>query len=273
VYPGVLVASSLLDSRATRWRAALPRAGPDTALSNLSALEVWDLPVPRRDEVHVTIARDRRLRVAGIVAHRRLGFVAEPPDVVVRRDVAVTRLERTLVDAWPLLDGDAQRAPLLAAVGRRWTTAERVLAALRARPPARPYPATLRALLDKVAIGCRSELELWGYDRVFIGPGMPALERQVPVSIDGRTIHLDLLHRPTGTNFELDGAKWHDGLSQRERDVRRDADLAKLGIHTIRFTHDRLTLEPEAVRRDVLAILARFVVNPDDTHRTVSHPD
>ena len=275
VYPGVLVARKLLASRTARWRAALLRAGPDAALSHLSALEVWDLPVPGRDEVHVTIARDRRLRVAGIVAHRRAGFVAEPPAVVVRQDVAVTRLERTLVDAWSLLEGDTQRAPLLAAVGRRWTTADRVLAALRAHPPGRADQATLRVLLHKLTIGCRSELELWGYDRVFVGPGMPALDRQVPVSIDGRTIYLDLLHRPTLTNFELDGTKWHDGLSQRDRDVGRDADLAKLGIHTIRFTHDRLRLEPDAVRRDVLAILdrrAELVVNPDDTNRTLGHP-
>jgi very-short-patch-repair endonuclease len=83
------------------------------------------------------------------------------------------------------------------------------------------------------------------------------MERQVPVRIDGRTIYLDLLHRPTATNFELDGTKWHDGTSQRERDLRRDADLAKLGIQTIRFSHDRLILEPQTVRRDVLAILTR----------------
>ena len=60
---------------------------------------------------------------------------------------------------------------------------------------------------------------------------------------------------PSNT-VELDGAKWHDGVSQRERDVARDAALAELGIHAVRFTHDRLRLEPEKVRRQAAAILA-----------------
>jgi hypothetical protein len=256
VYAGVLVANGLAGTRMGRWRAALLRTGPDVALSHVTALEVWGLRVSRADEVHVTTAPHRRIRVAGIVAHRRAGFAAAPPLVLVRQDVAVTNLELSLVDSWPLLDGDGQRGPLLDAVGRRWTTAGRVLTALRASGHHLPGRAALRNLLAKIEAGCRSELELWGYDHVFTGPDVPPMERQIPVRVDGRTVYLDLLHRPTATNFELDGAKWHDGTSQRERDLRRDADLAKLGIQTIRFSHDRLTLEPQAVRRDVLAILA-----------------
>jgi len=257
VYAGVLMARRLAGTRMGRWRAALLRTGPDVALSHVTALEVWGLRVPRANEVHVTTAPDRRIRVAGIVAHRRLDFAAEPPQVVVRQDLAVTNLELSLVDAWPLLDGEGQRGPLLDAIARRWTTAGRVLTALHASSPRLPGRIALQTLLKKIAAGCRSELELWGYDHVFTGPDVPAMERQVPVRVGGRTIFLDLLHRPTATNLELDGTKWHDGTSPRERDLRRDADLAKLGIQTIRFSHDRLTLEPETVRRDVLAILAR----------------
>jgi hypothetical protein len=256
VYAGVLLAPDVANSRSGRWRAALLRAGPGAALSHLTALEVWGLPVPRHDEVHVTTGRARRVRVDGIVGHRRRGFVAEPPHVLVRYGVSVTSLERSLVDAWPLLDGDAQRAPLLQAFGRRMTTADRVVRALE-ETPRLPGRVALRALLNKIAAGCRSELELWGYDQVFTGPGMPALERQVPVKVDGRTMYLDLLHRATATNFELDGTKWHDRVSQRERDVARDAALATVGIHAIRFTHDQLTLDPQRVRRQVIAILDR----------------
>jgi hypothetical protein len=256
LYSGVLLAPDLAHTRAGRWRAALLRAGPNAALSHITALEVWGLPVPRCREVHVMTGRERRLRVDGIVAHRRCGFLAEPPHVLIRDGVTVTRLEQSLVDSWPMLDGDAQRAPLLQAVGARMTTADRVSDALRTNTPRLPGRAALRALLGKIAAGCRSELELWGYDHVFVRSGIPVLERQVPVKVDGRTVYLDLFHRPTATNFELDGAKWHDRVSQRERDVARDAALAALGIHAIRFTHDRLTLEPEAVRRQVMAILA-----------------
>jgi hypothetical protein len=256
-YPGVLVAANLRDRPLNRFRAALLRAGPDAALSHTSALSIWGLPVPDGPVVHVMTGPRRRLRIAGVVAHRRQGFTAVPPEVLIRSGLPVTNLELSLVDAWPLAAGDTQRAPLLEAIRRRWTTADRMLAALNAGPHRLPGRAGLRMLLGKVATGCRSELELWGYDQIFTGPGMPPLERQVPVHIDGSTNYLDILHRPTGTNFELDGTKWHDGTSQRERDIQRDAALATLGIHAIRYGHDRLTLEPEAVRQQVLAILKR----------------
>jgi len=256
-FSGVLLSAELADSRLARLRAALLRAGPDAALSHLSALEVWGLPGPRCRDIHVTTGPGRRLRVAGLVSHRREGFVAGPPQAMVRRGLLVTALEQSLVDSWPLAADDAQRAPLLEAVGRRMTTPERVGAVLRTSAPQQSGRAALLALLGKLEAGCRSELELWGHDHVFNGAGLPRFERQVPMRIGRATIYLDLLHRPTATNFELDGAKWHGGYTQRERDVRRDATLATLGIQVVRFTHDRLVLEPAAVRREVLAILTR----------------
>ena len=256
-YPGVILAASLAGNRLVRFRAALLRAGPGAALSHTTALEVWDLPAPPSRAVHVMTGPARRLRVTGIVAHRRGGFVAEPPAVVIRRDLPVTALEQSLVDSWPLASDDTQRAPVLEAVARRLTTADRMLAAVDVHGARLVSRAALRDLLGKIAAGCRSELELWGYDNVFAGPGLPHLERQVPVKVGGSTMYLDLFHRATATNFELDGAKWHGGFSQRERDLRRDATLATLGIQVVRFSHDRLVLEPDAARREALAILTR----------------
>jgi very-short-patch-repair endonuclease len=57
-------------------------------------------------------------------------------------------------------------------------------------------------------------------------------------------------------DFELDGTIAHAAPSDRERDLRRDAELAALGILVVRFTYQRLTREPATVRREVLAILA-----------------
>jgi very-short-patch-repair endonuclease len=55
---------------------------------------------------------------------------------------------------------------------------------------------------------------------------------------------------------ELDGAAWHGSQSQRERAVRRDAQLAALGIVVVRFTHHRLHHEPDRVIDELLSILA-----------------
>ena len=64
------------------------------------------------------------------------------------------------------------------------------------------------------------------------------------------------LNQGERVNFELDGASVHGSPRQRETDLRRDAALAAQGILVVRFTHNRLVREPEAVRSEVLAILA-----------------
>jgi len=254
-FPAVLMVPELTQDEAARRRAALLCGGPSSALSHTSALAAWGAPVPGTGEVHLMTGPGRRIRVPGIVAHRRAGFVVAPPNVVVRAAVPVVRLERAVVDSWPLLPVQARRAPLLYAIGERLTTVGRINTALSAVPHL-PERAELRALLGKIDAGCRSELELWGHDQVFTGYGMPQFRRQVPVRLRGRTVYLDLLHEATRTNIELDGARWHSDPQQRERDLRRDAALAGLGYLVVRFSHRRLTREPDQVRCEVLAVLA-----------------
>jgi very-short-patch-repair endonuclease len=117
--------------------------------------------------------------------------------------------------------------------------------------------AELRVLLDRLAVGCRSALEIWGHDHVFSGRGMPAFERQVRVQAGGRTMYLDVYAERERVDFELDGAATHGDRRQREIDLRRDALLATLGILVVRFAHRRLVHETADVRREILAILAR----------------
>lgn len=56
--------------------------------------------------------------------------------------------------------------------------------------------------------------------------------------------------------MELDGSRYHFETGRRERDMRRDAALVALGWLVVRFSHQRLHEEPDAVRREVLATLA-----------------
>jgi len=145
-FPGALVAVEVVGQPMALWRAALIHAGPGAALSHLTALAAWGLPasdgpasglrggdqvvrglpVGDRAAVHVMTGPGRRLRAAGLVAHRRAGFEAVPPQVMFRAGLPVTRLERSLVDAWPLGAAEAVRA----AVAARLTTPDRIRAAL-----------------------------------------------------------------------------------------------------------------------------------------------
>lgn len=244
----------------TRARAAIRYAGPDAALSHVTALGVWGLPGGSVDApVHVLVPASRRPRSSGdsgqLVIHRRRGFNVGPPRVVVRSDLPTCRLELGVVDSWTMLAKDTRRAAVIAAVGDRKTTPDRLLREIGENPnlPDRQELLRLVHLLER---GCRSELELYGYDRIFTGPGMPELERNVPIKLGRRTVYLDTYCPAARVNFELDGAKWHRSARAWERDRRRDAALAALGIMVVRFTHDQLLYSPELVRAQIRAVIA-----------------
>jgi very-short-patch-repair endonuclease len=253
-YPGILIDPRLADDGAALVRAAVRYADGKAAISHLTALAGWGLPVPDRGgRIHLMAGPEHRLRGApGLVVHRRTGFAVEAPHVVVRDGLPVVRLEQCIVDSWPLLDGDARRAPAIRAVAERMTTVQRLRTAVDTAPRLGGRRDLVR-LVDMLAAGCRSELELWGYAHVFRGLG---LTWQIRMMLDRRPVYLDVYDEATRVNFELDGGKYHAGTRERERDLRRDAALAARGITVVRFTHDRLIRQPGEVRRQVLAILA-----------------
>ncbi len=238
-------------------RAALAYADGRGALSRLTALDVWGLRrQPSGEPVYVDVPAGSGLRDRPhVVLRHRTGFAAEPPQVVVRGGWPVTRLDRTLVDCWPLLPPGDRPGPVIRAVNDRLTTPRRLVVAL-AEEPRLADRAALRGLVDRLAAGCRSPLEIWGHDHVFTGPDMPAFIRQVRVRVGGRTIYLDMFAEAERVNVELDGATTHGDPVEREIDLRRDALLATRGILVVRFTRRRLLANPADVRRETLAILA-----------------
>jgi very-short-patch-repair endonuclease len=270
VLPEVYVDARLVDDRPGREsplaaldpvlarRAVLAYADGRGALSGVTALAVFGLRrQPYGEPLHLDVPAGAGIRSRiDLVVHHRLGFVMASPHIVVRQGAAVTRLERTLVDAWPLLPPEDRFAPLIRAVNDRLTTPERVRAALSASPKLTGR-AELRVLVDRLAAGCRSPLEIWGHDHVFTGPGMPVFSRQRRMRLGRRTMYLDLYAEAERVNIELDGTTTHGDAHQREIDLRRDALLATAGILVVRFSHRRLVQEPDEVRRETLAILGR----------------
>lgn len=268
VLPEVFVAADLVGARpgapalsrldpVLGQRAALAWAGGCGALSHLSALSAWGLrPQAVGDPVHLSTPANASLRTRpGLVVHRRRSLRIEPPQVVVRRGLTVTRLEQALVDSWPTVPPTERRAPVIRAVNDWLTTPERLAEALESAPKLVDRGA-LRTLVASLTDGCRSPLEIWGHEHVFRGPGMPAFRRQVPMRLGRRTVYLDMFAERERVNIELDGSTTHGDPRQREIDLRRDALLATIGIAVVRFSHRRLVHEVDAVRRETLAILA-----------------
>ncbi|MEH1126095.1 DUF559 domain-containing protein [Micromonospora sp. CPCC 206061] len=254
--PGVYADTALADETRTRREAALRYIDGRGALSHTTALDVWRLHESEPAEpIHVTVPVDVRLRPGRlVVVHRRAGFKIGPPHVVAREGLPVTRLERSLVDAWPLLPEADRCASMIRAVNDRLTTPERLAEAL-ALAPRFADRAACHGLLDRLVSGCRSVLEVWGHDHVFTGSDLPPFQRQVRVQVGGRTYYLDVYAEAQRVDFELDGAASHGSPAQRDADLRRDALLATAGILVVRFSHQRLRNDTAAVRREIRAIL------------------
>lgn len=271
VLPGVYVDAALIPAAAHpaagstfplldvahRIRAALAWAQGRAALGSLTALAAWGVRgQPAGEPVCLNVVAGSGLRTrAHLKIHHREGFALFPPQVLMRGGRPVVRLERALVDAWPLLPVPDRPAPVIRAVNDRLTTPARIASALAAVPRLTGR-AQLRTLLDRLAAGCRSPLEIWGHDHVFTGPGMPAFQRQARIVVGRRVMYLDVYAEREQVDFELDGATAHGDPRQREIDLRRDALLATVGILVVRFARHRLIHEPDAVRHEVRAILA-----------------
>ena len=115
-------------------------------------------------------------------------------------------------------------------------------------------------LLDLIAGGCESELEIWGVTNVIPGPPhLPQWVQQFSVRLgDGRSIRLDAAYPEARVAVELDGAAIDGSRHARERDLRRDAALAALGWVVLRFSYARLMSDPEGCRREIEAVVARW---------------
>jgi hypothetical protein len=235
-----------------RERAVLLYAGDGAVLSHTSALRRWRLPVPVEGAVHVISKASRYRRPPPDIAviHTSQELVAH----IVRDGIPVTRMERSIVDSWAVLEGSDQRAPAIAAVAERMTTPQRLIDAAAARSNIKGR-ASLLHLCDALRRGCRSELELWGLRSVFHDARFAHGVWQLPVRLSSRVVYLDLAFERERVCVELDGATYHRLPGDRERDMRRDAALSILGWLVLRFSYHRLHRYAEEVTDEVGAIL------------------
>ncbi len=251
VFPRTYAAPWNLDQPDVRRRAALLSVGGQAALSHLTALERYDLPVPDGHPIHVTAYNPRHPRgVPGqLVVHRTL----LPLEARELDGLPVTRVESSLLTSWPLLPPPEQRAPLILAAQRGLVSPLRLARQADAMWWL-PGRAGVRELVGLLLAGCESELELWGYRHVFDVPGLDDAARQRVVRVRGHAYRLDMAYEDELLAVELDGRRFHSSALAWERDIARDTALATAGWQTIRLSHARLHGDPDGCRRDVLAV-------------------
>ena len=266
VHPGVVMLPQAAEDPLTRARAATLWA--KAPLSHASALELWGALSPTDGALHVTVPADRfPRRTTGVIVHRT---TLELPTTRLR-GIRVTSLPRSLVDAWDWSHrtrrgrpngGTAQaRQAVIECVRDRRTD---VVAVRRASGAAAVHAgrAQLMALLELIAGGCESELEVWGALHVLPGPpSVPAPVQQFGIRVQGRWLRLDAAWPEARVAVELDGAAFHGSREARERDLRRDTALAALGWVVLRFSYARLMSDPEGCRREIEAMVLGRLAN------------
>jgi len=252
LFPRVYARPWQADQPDVREHAALLSVGGDNALSHLTALSSWQLPVPPGASIHVTAYQPRHPRGVPdeLVVHRTLlplrhRWVDGRP---------VTEPELAIVTSWPLLTTEHRRPPIIEA-GRRGLLRPDVLTTLIESMYWIAGRRDLREIAALVLGGCESELELWGCRHVFDVDGLRHGVRQRVVQIGWRQFRLDLSYDRERVAVELDGRAYHASSAQWERDIERDLLLATAGWLTIRLSYWRLHNDPDGCRRDVLRVL------------------
>jgi very-short-patch-repair endonuclease len=246
MYRGVLcVAPPALLRPEARWLGAVLASGDGAALSHRSAAALWGLLDDRWPFVDVTTAARGRKGTEGIRLHRTRRIDAG--DVVVHRAIAVTSVERTLLDL-----ADVVSSRLLQRAARQAELLRLPVGSPRERARGRRGSPSLDALSFHRA-GVRltkSELEkrMLRLCRRF---GVPSPEVNEPIEGKER----DFVWRDACLVVETDGHETHGTRFAFEDDRRRDLALVRAGWRVVRFTYAQIVHEPADVASAILDLL------------------
>ena len=206
-----------------RWKAATLALGAGAAVSYRSAAELWRVLEPTAGFVHVSVPRrNGRSRRAGVIIHRCASLTAA--EITLRKNIPVTRPQRTLVDL------------------RRTLPPGELRNAIR-QAELLDLPVDAAVLIPD---GATSELELR-----FLGlcrrHRLPRPETNARV---GR-FRVDFLWREQRLIVETDGRRFHRGKLTSSADRARDRELTALGWLVLRFTYRDVTESPALVAKAI----------------------
>ncbi|MGZ4269809.1 MAG: type IV toxin-antitoxin system AbiEi family antitoxin domain-containing protein [Solirubrobacteraceae bacterium] len=226
------------------WLAAVLACGPGAVLSHLAAARLWGMRTSRGDmPVHVSLVAGRS-DPAGVIVHRTRRLSGA--DVTVERGIRVTTPARTVIDCADTLTYAELR--VLADHGVRLDTA--AIRRAQQRAPNRRGAANITRLLGD-EIRTRSALER-AFRRLCRDHDLPAPRFNQRVLGHER----DAVWPAQRLIAELDGHAFHAPKPAREADYERDAALVAAGWRVVRFTHDQVFHEPDAVAARLAALLA-----------------
>lgn len=255
--PGVVVLHSGGLTRRERYLAALSWAGDEGRLSHSSALLLHgariEEPMPRRRVagvrgdylapedaglVEVSVPHGRHLASAGfVVVHQ----TRRPLGDLLVDDLRTTSAARAAVDvaltATRRRDVDHAVADVMQ---KDLATLEEI--AFEVRMAGRMAGTWLREAVTDASRGMRSVGEA-DLRRVILEAGLPEPEWNVPIETEVGTFFLDAYWREQRLGVEADGAAFHLGAEDWNRDLRRQNAIHSAHVRLLRFPVRRLRWE------------------------------
>jgi Transcriptional regulator, AbiEi antitoxin len=236
------------------WAAVLA-AGP-CAVTGSSALRPYGLPTFSDDDrLMLAVDHSRRiLPIKGVAVRRRRDLAAivhparTPPTVRAEEAILQQAAASTRPSVGLSVIADACRHRLTTPVRLRMALAD--LPRLRGR-------AMWEAVVDDVAGGAESFLEIEYLRRVERAHGLPQISRQVVARADGVAIRRDGLWDEFGLVLELDGRLGHEWSQDRRADFRRDAAAIGDGLATLRIGYADVLDACRTARLIAAALTAR----------------
>jgi hypothetical protein len=238
MHRGVYAAFNGTATRHAELWSALLRAGPDAVLSHQTAAELHGLLDERSRLIHLTVPHDsnpqRYGKIPGVFIHRSRSLARKRHPVLAPPR---TRVEETVLDLIECArDFDEAYSWICRAVGRRLTTADRILAASRARRRFRSRP-DIELALGYAKGGALSQLELRYLRGVENPHGLPTANRQVRIGQATGNRYLDNLYEEYRACVEIDGTaahpedeQWRDKNRDRWNSVHEKIETIRIGV-------------------------------------------
>jgi very-short-patch-repair endonuclease len=253
VHRSVYVLAGAAQDPVVAIRAAVAAAGPGAMASHATAAWLQGLVDRLPATIHVTIARDDRPALAGVVVHRcrpaprsrpfRGVHCTEPPRTLV--DLAATGTPAQIADAIDRgLAGGILRLADLEAEARPSKRRRRGAAQLRWCLQATgrtggPNPSVLESIMA----------------RLFLRYRLPAPKAEVRAGPDGR-FRIDYAYPEQRVAIELYGYAWHHSPVQMRHDLARQRALTLDGWTVLVFSWHDVTTDPARVAAEIRRALS-----------------
>jgi very-short-patch-repair endonuclease len=230
-----------------RWLAAVLACGDGAVLSHASAAAHWKIRQTAAATIDVTVpVRTGRGRRKGIRVHRS-GRLRDN-EVTIREGIATTTVERTLLDPADALGREALKRTIDEAEYLGLLDLTSLIAVVESNPGRRG--ATLLRLAGAQPERTRTDLEA-SFLALVQRYGLPRPLVNAPIG----EYEADFFWPAAGLVVETDGLAAHGTRTAMVRDRRRDRQLKRAGIHTMRLTDDDLREEAAAIAEDIWAEL------------------